>query len=308
MKKLLILILAAFLLAGCGIQEPAETTAPTTTPTTAPTVESTEPTVPVLSPELWRPSSEQLSYKEYFSQEQWFDWQETVSWIVAGENGAHRFTLNTGLMLTVTCDAFPESYIVPHSQDTLEKYGNPLFLGTDGRIACFENETQIVSIDLETGEDTVLVTAEKLQDVYFMGGSVLYYIRYEYGNPVICRFYVPDSREDVIRHLEEPWHRIQLKRPDSNLGKIEWESYNPEMVALTKAELENSGSKYKAINFLGVSSLWEEWEEEDVFSSTYLPTLLVLFAHRFVSLRYLLIIPQMVSTVGCLFPERGMQL
>ena len=298
MKKLLILILAVLLLSGCGNQEPmptavptteatgetvtvsptepttAPTTAPTTTPTTAPTVESTETTVPVLSPELWRPSSEQLSYKEYFSQEQWFDWQETVSWIVAGENGAHRFTLNTGLMLTVTGDAFSESYLVPFSQATLEKYGNPLFLGTDGRIACFVNETQIVSIDLETGEDTVLVTAEKLQDVYFMGGSVLYYIRYEYGNPVICRFYIPEHRENVIRHLEESWHRIQLKRPNSNLGKIEWESYNPEMVALTQAELANPDSKYKSMDFSGVSYLWEE---EDVFADPYLPSLLVLF-------------------------------
>ena len=298
MKKLLILILAVLLLSGCGNQETvptavptieatgetvtvpqtepttAPTTAPTTTPTTAPTVESTETTVPVLSPELWRPSSEQLSYKEYFSQEQWFDWQETGSWIVAGENGAHRFTLNTGLMLTVTGDAFSESYLVPFSQATLGKYGNPQFLGTDGRIACFANETQIVSIDLETGEDTVLVTAEKLQDVYFMGGSVLYYIRYEYGDPVICRFYVPESREDVVRHLEDPWYHIQLKRPNSNLGKIEWESYNPEMVALAKAELENPGSKYKAIDFSGVPSLWEE---EDVFASPYLPSLLVLF-------------------------------
>lgn len=278
MKKLLILLLASLLLSGCRpYSEPAteptsETTAaPTAAPTTepatettaaptaAPTTEAANPTVPVLSAELWKPRSRQLSWEEYFSQNQWFDWWTTDSWIIGDEDGAALFTLTPWGELVIASDTHSERYAVPHSRATLEKYGKPTYLGTNGRIACFANETQIVSIDLETGADTVLVTSEKLQDVYFLGGSVLYYIRYELGNPIICRFYVPESREDVIRSLEEPWHNIRLIRPNSSLGQIQWEGVHPKMAALVEAALKDPNSAYKtADNSLGVFSLWED--------------------------------------------------
>lgn len=294
MKKLLIVLLAVFLLAGCEqttvpatetTTEPtthattAPATAPTTAPTTVPTEATTEPIEPTeppalgLSPELWKPKSEHLSYKEYFSQNQWFDWQEISSWFVIREDGGYRFTLDVGGELTITCDMLSENYTVPLSRATLVKYGNPAFLGTDGRIACFANETQIISIDLETGADTVLVTGEKLQNVYFLGGTVLYYIRYEYGTAYICRLYAPEARENVLHSLEEPMYNLYLSRPSSSLGKVKWSGYNPEMVALTEAELKNPNSIYKEDPRTYVAALWEK---ENVFES-YKPALLWLF-------------------------------
>lgn len=279
MKKRVLLILTVLLLSGCGQQKPEQTTVPTTqaatapttapttvpttepttAPTTAPIAETTEPAAPaLLSPEVWKPKASHLSYKAYFSQNQWFDQWEIYSWIVSGENGGYRCELNTWPELTVSCDAYSGHYTVPRSGQTLEKYGNPQFLGTDGRIACFANETQIISIDLETGDDTVLVTAEKLQDVYYLGGVLLFYIRYEFGDPVICRFHIPEARENVIRSLEEPWRGIRLLCPDSNLGKVEWTSFHPEMVALVEAALKDPNSTYKTADVgLGVPSLWK---------------------------------------------------
>ena len=300
MKKLLILLLAVFLLAGCeqmtdptteATTEPTTqsttqaTTAPTTEPTTAPTteataapttepaVEETEPTEPKLSPELWKPKSAYLSYKEYFSENQWFDRGCVRSWIVAGESSGYLFTLHVGEELVITCDALSERYTVPLSRATLMKYGNPKFLGTNGRIACFANETQIISIDLETGADTVLVTGEKLQNVYFQGGAVLYYIRYEYGDPVICRFYIPEPRENVLHYPEECWYSLFLSPPNSSHGVVKWQGYNPEMVALMEAELKNPNSIYKEDPRTYIAALWER---ENVFES-FEPALLWAF-------------------------------
>jgi len=139
LKKLLILLLASLLLSGCRpYSEPAteptsETTAaPTAAPTTepatettaaptaAPTTEAANPTVPVLSAELWKPRSRQLSWEEYFSQNQWFDWWTTDSWIIGDEDGAALFTLTPWGELVIASDTLCERYAVPHARATLE--------------------------------------------------------------------------------------------------------------------------------------------------------------------------------------------
>ena len=289
MKKLFSILLAVLILSGCE-----QTTAPTTEATTAPTTQATtvpttastteattapttepivEETEPKLSPELWKPKSAYLSYKEYFSENQWFDRGCVRSWIVAGENSGYLFTLGVGEELVITCDSLSEHYTVPLSRATLVKYGNPEFLGTNGYVACFANETQIIRIDLETGADTVLVIGEKLQNIYYLGGVVLYYIRYQYDIPYICRLYVPEEREDILYIPQEAWYGIALNCPDSNLAPVEWSGYNPEMVALMQAELNNPNSVYKNDPRTYIAGLWEM---ENVFEN-YIPALLWAF-------------------------------
>lgn len=246
------------------------TTAPPTVPTDVPTTEPvtepvTEPSEPEFTPELWKPNGNHLSYKEYFSKDRFFGYVKTNSWIVSEEDNGYLFTLDVNAGLTITSEALSGSYRVPNSFATLSSYKDLEFVGTDGRTAYFANTTQIISIDLETGEDTELIAAEKLQNVYMGCGTVLYYIRYVYNTPYICRMYAPEVREDILYILNDPYYHLTLSRPLSSQGLVKWSGVNPAMLERLKMELSDPNSPYQKDAYYDYSYLWQV---EDLLEDT----------------------------------------
>ena len=156
-----------------------------------------------------------------------------------------------------TCGTLSGSYQVPNSAMTLANYGNPNFVGTDGRSAYFANDTQIICVDLETGAATELLTAKKLQNVHMGCGTVLYYIRYEQGTPFVCRLYAPEAREDILRILDTPYYQFSLLRTLSSQGQVKWTGINPLMMERLKAELKNPNSPYQKDGNYDYSNLWQ---------------------------------------------------
>lgn len=273
MKKLAAFVLAALLLAGCAPAEPEETTtAPTTQATTAPTTEPvTEPTaaptteatteatepVPEFTASLWRMEPEYLSYKAYFSQDRPYIKEQVNGWAVTRGDTGYFIELHADSALRISCQAFEETYTVPGSGKTLQDYGGPQLLGTDGKYAYLASDTHIVRVELLTGAVTELVSSGKIQNPYLCNGVVLYYIRYEWGAPNICRMYLPEMREDILRILEKPVYEMRLRRPESSQGDVIWTGYNPELIAIFEAEVKNPNSSYQNIGNWNSSGLWK---------------------------------------------------
>ena len=179
MKKLAAFVLAALLLAGCAPAEPEETTtAPTTQATTAPTTEpvteptaaptteaTTEATEPVqeFTASLWRMEPEYLSYKAYFSQDRPYIKEQVNGWAVTRGDTGYFIELHADSALRISCRAFEETYTVPGSGKTLQDYGGPQLLGTDGKYAYLASDTHIVRVELLTGAVTELVSSGKFK-------------------------------------------------------------------------------------------------------------------------------------------------
>lgn len=240
------------------------TTAPTTMPTTPPATQApTEPPTeatefkPLFTPELWQAEPEYLSYKTYFSQDRVYFPRAATNWMVTYQDAGYLITLSANSGLTVSCDALESSYSVPNSYEIRYNYGETTLLGTDGKYAYLASSTHIIQVELASGAVTELVSSKKIQNAYLCDGVVLYYIRYAWGEPYICRMYTPEQREDILRILEKPIDNLWLRRPESSLGDVMWTGYNPELTVLFEAELKDPNSSYQKDGSYDYSELWQ---------------------------------------------------
>lgn len=265
MKKICVLLLIAALLTACAPVEPTETTtepttqattAPTTAPATIPTTETTESEPTVLDPEIWLTDPQYPTYEDFFSQQRCLSLRYALPTTWLASDGSACYLGSEGLVIkNSVCDA---SYEIPNA----DRYDGYNVVSIDGRHAYMHNETQIIQIDLLTGEIVVDIKLNyEILESNVYSGVALYYMGYDGEKVHFGRVYLPEMKHELLCSAETPLCMLQLTTPESTQGTICWQSINPEMVSLIQAELAKPDSKYQKIHkengILDLSSLWE---------------------------------------------------
>ncbi len=284
MKRLLCVLLAVLMLiltACTPTVQQKETTVPTET-TTAPTEttdpeETTDPdtlsAVDCLLDEL-----PVMSYEEYFAEDRRFcidgksannrTWSYPYgdSYILYKADHSWNPTLTRGVIeVSSELFEFDNEYTVPCEK----QYPEHSLLAADGKWAYLFDATEILQVDMHTGEVRQLVSGERLLQADICGKDLLYYACVEGDNIHIHRLYIPTMRTDCLYDdisSDIPWDDIGFKlyQPESTLGNLVWRTISPEMVALMKKELSDPNSPYRANEELSVF-----WDTEDPFQYKY---------------------------------------
>ena len=298
MKKHLLVLFAMVMLILCacrhseqGKTEPTETTAPvqTTAPaeTTIPTESTVQQTIPPttvpqpsetvsydLTVEDWYVEPEYLSYKEYFSKDRQYLGGGNAWLKMEGDTGSvyHASWEDDGLV--ITSDATGEKYLVPDSKECSE-FG---LAGTDGKFAYLWMNKEYRKMNLATGENEVVFSAEEIVSCVTLDNLVSYYIAsrqadgkeyYEVG-----RVYLPDGHIDVLHTFPAEnvvASQVSLWRYSiqSNLGDVKWIMINPAFTEILEKELNDPDSEFR-VGYYDNSEYWEaENGIEMLFTSGY---------------------------------------
>lgn len=289
MLKLVLLVLAAMLLAGC-MQEPQKTepaTVPTTEAptvlTTAPPVETTQPPVETTEPAKpeWLNEAAYLSYEEFFAEDRQYELfryphnedyvhSQLCSWyIMEGNTGTeYELVLDNPIYATnatlYVCNKAQGTREMFYFSSKLHMYS---LLACDGRYAYLSRQgdhpswlVEVVRLDMATKTMETIVSAETIVDVHICGDTVMYFTQMTGDYIQICRMYLPEKKLDVLCSFEMlPALFSALERPASTFGEVTWAAITPEMQALLETELNNPDSIYRS--FSGFQT--ELWNMED---------------------------------------------
>ena len=244
------------------------TQAPTQKPTPPPT--ETEPTEPDLS---WYISDPQnMSYQDFFAEDRpHTPSNQTQLW--------HSPVLGSETVYDISRPqaTFPRLFVseingqliyeIPNTE-TLSSY-QPL--GTDGTYVYladqYENASQIIRIDLLTGNTTVIAQYQRILDIQLYPDNVLYYAGAEGSQLKIYRVYLPTLTTDLICELEihplmpGTWFSFSVS---STQGTVSWYGLSPEILDALYAEFSNPDSVYYP-TFGDHSFEWSEyWEDPEL--------------------------------------------
>ena len=274
MKKLFVILLAAFLLSGCEQANPEETTvsttepttqattAPTTVATTTPTTAPTEPEPTVLEPELWLTDPQYPSYEELFSQDvPYADY--TTDWIVEHEGVYREYHFESWNGKTQVCSYYSDlGYPIPNTETFMDDYDAPQYLGSDGKYVYFYNQidtNRVFQMELLTGKVVTLVDEEKIYTPpTLQANCVIYYTRAVGNKAEICRMYIPEQRVDVLCTVENAEYLFHITYPATTGGKISWYGLNPQIVAKAEA-LWADPNAGKIINEYDYTEVWHQF-------------------------------------------------
>jgi len=271
-RKIILLLLSFVLLcSACHRADPpiAESN-PTSTPPkpSQPTPETTEPTTVPTEPEpeipLWYIEDPQyLSYEDFFAEDRPLtSYRYLNSWYIRKDDTLHRARLDwrsEAAQLFVQCSS--NSHLVPGCDNLTNFY----LIGSDSHYAYLSSATDVVQVDLLTGEQKTVLTCERLIDIFLLDGVVLFYCAEDAGQWNIYQMYLPSSDVDILYEgipADTPPYFFNLAARRSTQGPVSWSMLNPEMTAILRKELPNPDSIYKISNFMSrtepddLSSIW----------------------------------------------------
>jgi len=263
----IILCIALFSTACHRIDPPsAETSIP---PATA---EATEPTSPTSAPTEPEPEIP-LWYKQdlqHESYEAFFSADHTLS--AFSSNRYYWYVRHGDTLVRAGFDPFQDAgflvvksgeteYPVPVSTD-LTNYSR---IGADGKYVYLSSDTDIIRIDLFTGETEILFTCDRLLRVYSYDNLVLMILAETGGAWNICRIYIPTMDTEIFYEgipTDTPLYTFDFSGRYSTQAPFIWTMMNPEMSALLRKELANPDSIYIVNDFTGYpsdySSIWND--------------------------------------------------
>ena len=243
---------------------PTETTAPeeTTDPDSLSAVDCLPDEVPV------------MSYEEYFTEDRRFciggksannrTWSYPYgdSYILYKADHSWNPTLTRGVIeVSSELFDFDNKYTVPCEK----QYPEHSLLAADGKWAYLFDGTEILQVDMHTGEVRQLVSGERIFQSYICGKDLLYYACVDGDKIHIHRLYIPTMHTDCLYDdisSDIPWDGdgLYLYQPESTLGNIVWKTISPEMAELMKKELADPESPYREIEEISFF-----WDIEDPF-------------------------------------------
>ena len=283
MNKLIVILLAVFLFAGCDQTNPEQTTASTTEPTTAATTqpttaattqpttaptteattaptEATEPTVDL----SWQTAPVYPSYAEFLAAEPAFAELNCTSWLIVEKDGGVEYSFDAE-SFTVMRDG-KAVYHVPNQKE-LEGYHT---WAADGKYGYIKNDTEILKIDLQTGDVIGSIQIGRILCIRRIVDSfVWYYVEHDGEHFNICRVYLPEMKRDVLDSFAAPANVYEdddtYTRSDGNY--IRWVIRNPEMMELLETELKKPESSYQKPTFHNeVVDFSFVWQKENVLN------------------------------------------
>lgn len=163
-------------------------------------------------------------------------------------------------------------YEIPNTETTTSYQP----LGTDGTYVYladqYENASQIIRIDLLTGNTTVIAQYQRILDIQLYPDNVLYYAAAEGSQLKIYRVYLPTLTTDLICELEihplmpGTWFSFSVS---STQGTVSWNGLSPEILDALYAEFSNPDSVYYPGFGDPKKDLSEFWENPDLLRNLY---------------------------------------
>ena len=250
---LTILLLTVSLLAAC--QQPQLSSEPTTGPT------STQP--------VWLQEVDYLSYEAFFAEDRVYEEKENpCAWTVKTGSAEAEYALSLdteAAVLYVTGKALDAPEQV-YASDVLRECN---LLGCDGRFAYLTRQgenaltTQILQLDLLSGELEAVVQGEALLDIYYYD-AVVYFAEFRGGAVRISRAYLPEGIVDLLHSPNVPVAVFAMDRPESTLGNIVFDYVRPYTQEEIQRELNNPASSYRADKHMEARNAL--WESKDPFN------------------------------------------
>ena len=274
-------VILAVLLAACVPAVPAETTtaptevtttaptaapttAPTTEPTTEATTEATEPEPQILEPARWMTDPVYPSYEEFLAKEPEYAPVNASSWLVMdGDSGIEYRLGYEGLKILSSVQGV--AYPVPNVEALQDYYAR----ATDGRYVYMLGDTELIKVELQTGEILDSIQLERIMVSTIVDDFVMYCITYDGAQFNACRVYLPEMKLDVLNGFDAP-EKLYVETGTHYIdGSLRFILLNPELIALLERELQNPESPYRKPVIYGheadFSQLWTTekfWDEQ----------------------------------------------
>lgn len=255
MKRLFLSILLIDILFLTGCQQPQLSSEPTTEP---------EPKQPV-----WLQEAVYPSYADFFAKDRVYEEKENpCAWRVmqGSAEAEYALSLNTEAgSLYVTGETLENPEQV-YASGVLRECS---LLGCDGRFAYLTRQgenaltTQILQLDLLTGNLEAVVQGEALLDIYYFD-CVVYFAEFRGGAVRISRAYLPEGIVDLLHSPNVPVAVFAMDRPQSTLGNISFDYVRPYTQEEIQRELNNPASSYRADADLEARNAL--WESKDPFN------------------------------------------
>lgn len=200
----------------------------------------------MLPVEAWLIEPEYPSYEALFSEDAAYS-EFGYDWIVPQEEGYRVFAVDDWEgYIRIRDTGFEAEYAVPNTENFRKEYGNPQYIGSDGKYAYYHNAEmygleppyRILRLELLTGKVEILIEEEGICSASaLLANCVVYYIREAGDVAEVCRLYIPEKRVDVLYEIEHPAYLFpgSLRVASSTLGSISWYGLNPEIVEKAEA-------------------------------------------------------------------------
>lgn len=153
-------------------------------------------------------------------------------------------------------------YQVPGSEK-LTGY-TPIGSGSDGHYVYMNSSTDIIRVDLLTGETETVFNCDQLFQVLCYDKLVLMILAENAGIRNIYRIYLPTLDTDVFYEgipADTPLYCFELSGSYSASGPFTWNMMNPTMTDVLRKELTSPDSIYRVNSFTGsesdYSSIWD---------------------------------------------------
>ncbi len=281
----IVLCLTIFCAACRGTSAPAADAANPPTPqiTTDPTDAASTATAPEPEMPLWYiEDPEYLGYDEFFSTDRPLtSYRYRSAWYTRQDDTLHRARLDWNPeSAQLSVQSSDGSHAVPGC-DSLTSFS---LIGSDGHYAYLNSASDVVQVDLLTGQQKTVLTCKRLIDIFLLDGVVLFYCAEDAGQWNIYQMYLPTLDVDILYEgipVDTPPYFFNLVARQSTQGPVSWSMLNPDMTAILRKELANPDSIYKISNFRGkaepddFSSIWGKMDLDSVDGRNVPPYMLL---------------------------------
>lgn len=233
-------------------------------PSSDPTDATSSPTDPEPEIPLWYiEDPHYLSYEEFFSSDRTLSTSNFhQSWYIRHGDRLIRARLDLyrddGLLVVKSGET---EYPIPGSENLTDHSR----IGVDGTYVYLSSATDIIRVDIFTGETEIVYTCDQLLQVRCYDDLVLMFLAENAGIRNLYRMYLPTLDTEIFYEgipADTPLYCFNLSGRYSTQGPFTWTMMNPEMSALLRKELANPDSIYIINDFTGYpsdySSIWND--------------------------------------------------
>lgn len=218
--------------------------------------------LPTYDPKLWYIEAPQyLDYREFFATERIASQgANTLNW-TSPEGTVCTLQQNCGLHVLQNNATI---YTVPDSEALTQ---NLTLLYTDGHVAYLQSTTELLQINLLTGELKAVYTAKELITCQFLFPEMCYLVEETDTSVSLCRLHIPSLTLDVLYDgipARTPRSWLFVTFPDSTQGTVSWEGISPEMVDALYLQFQNPESPYYPDFGYTQQNLSDFWENPEL--------------------------------------------